>query len=212
MKTTAFSKAAAAATIIISLIGAAAPQALHAAGAVSFADGTQGAWYEAAVQWGLSQGVVTGYADGSFKPNKTVTEAEFLAMLLRTFEPNLTTGQNQIWSDAYYEKAKEMNYPVKSYTDVEPRNKTILRQQVAELLAAAEGVNFKGDDAIHYTLAFGLANGSDPNQMSITSFNGDKELTRAEALQFVKNLYEYGIGGLLERPQEPTNPASLPAI
>lgn len=133
-------------------------------------------------------------------------------MMLRGFEPNLASSDGETWSDVYYKRAKELNYPVKSYTDIASRNKVILRKQVAELVSSTEGVSFTGDNATHYLLAFGLAEGSNPNEVSIKSFKGDKALTRVEAVQFVKNFSEYGIGGLLERPAEPSDPNDLPPI
>lgn len=188
------------------------PQGAQAAEKKAFSDVEKGAWYEATVEWAVSNGVVNGYTDGTFRPSQKVTEAEFLTMILRAFEPNLSPAKGEIWSNVYYNRAKELNYPVISYTDIASRNKTILRKQVAELISSTEGVNFSGDNAIHYMLVFGLAEGSNPNDVSIKSFEGDKVLTRAEAVQFVKNFTENGIGGLLERPIEPSNPDDLPPI
>lgn len=156
--------------------------------------------------------MIKGYEDGTFKPNKSVTEAEFLTMMLRAFEPTLSSSKSENWAEVYYKRAKELDYPVKSYTDIASRNKVILRKQVAELISSTEGVNFSGENAIHYLLAFGLAEGSNPNEVTLASFQGDKALTRAEAVQFVKNFVEYGIGGLLERPTEPSNPSELPPL
>lgn len=189
------------------------PQSVLAAEtSTTFKDVKKGSWYEAAVEWGVSKSMINGYTDGTFKPNQKVTEAEFLAMVLRVFEPTLSSADGENWAEAYYKRAKELNYPVKSYTDIASRNKVILRKQVAELISSSEGVNFIGDNAIHYLLAFGLAEGSNPNEVSIASFQGDKPLTRAEAVQFVKNFSEYSIGGLLERPTEPSDPNDLPPI
>lgn len=133
----------------------------------SFSDVKQGAWYASAVKWGASAGIISGYEDGTFKPNQIVTEAEFLAMLLRSYESNIVAKKNSNWSGAYYTRAKELNYPVTSYTELASRNKAIHRTQVAELISSAEGVNFSGDDAIHYMLAFGLAEGANPNSSDL---------------------------------------------
>ncbi|WP_054955651.1 S-layer homology domain-containing protein [Paenibacillus dakarensis] len=164
------------------------------------------------MDWGISKGVINGYKDGTFKPNQKVTEAEFLKMMVRVYEPTLSSSKGENWTEAYYKRARELRYPVKSYSDMASRKKVILRKQVAELISSSEGVNFSGNDAIHYLLAFGIAAGSNPNEVTIESFKGDKALTRAEAVKFVKNLSEYGIGGLLERPSERSNPNDLPPI
>ncbi|WP_155988525.1 S-layer homology domain-containing protein [Paenibacillus massiliensis] len=195
-----------AAAIAASLFAAIIPQ--NAQAATEFKDIKIGSWYQGTVEWGMSKGIIDGYSDGTFKPNQEVSEAEFLAMMLRAFEPNITSLEGEHWAEAYYKRANELNYPVKDQT----RNKAILRKQVAELISSTEGVNFGGDNAIHYLLAFGLAEGENPNDVTIQNFQGNKALTRAEAVQFVKNFTENGIGGLLERPSEPSDSSDLPPI
>ncbi|KGE21041.1 S-layer homology domain-containing protein [Paenibacillus wynnii] len=214
MNSRALAKVVLAAALLVSFYGISGVRDVKAADLVStsFSDVQANQWYASTIQWGISQNMVKGYADGTFKPNKTVTEAEFLALLIRAFEPNLSNNGENHWANPYYIRAKQLNYPVKSYTLMASRKEVILRTQVAELISAAEGVHFSGDDAIHYLLAFGLANGSDPAKLSIQSFGGLNKLTRAEALQFVKNLYENGVGGLLTRPAEATDPRDIPAI
>ena len=208
MITNRFSRKIVTVTLALAFLGT----SVQAAESNVFSDVKKGAWYEDTLEWGLSKNMIKGYTDGTFKPNNTVTEAEFLTMLLRAYEPNLLSSAGQHWSEAYYKRAKELNYPVKSYTDLATRDDVVLRKQVAELISSTEGVNFNGNNAIHYLLAFGLAEGTDPNEVSIKSFNGDKKLTRAEALQFVKNFAEYGIGGLLPRPTTASDPNELPPL
>mgnify|MGYP000001742911 CR=1 FL=1 len=52
---------------------------------VQFSDVPAGKWYETAVKTLASKGVITGYTDGTFKPTKSVTRAEFCAMASRFF-------------------------------------------------------------------------------------------------------------------------------
>ena len=54
-----------------------------AAEAGSFSDVTGDAWCAEAVQWASSKGIVTGYADGSFKPNNYITREQLAVMLYR---------------------------------------------------------------------------------------------------------------------------------
>ena len=68
------------ATILWNLQGNPAPEA----GAKTFPDVGSGAYYSTAVAWASSVGVVNGYGDGSFKPNKNVTREE-LATMLRNY-------------------------------------------------------------------------------------------------------------------------------
>ena len=52
---------------------------------VSFSDVRSGSWYETAVKTLASKGVLTGYPNGTFQPNASVTRAEFCAMASRFF-------------------------------------------------------------------------------------------------------------------------------
>ncbi|KQO04340.1 S-layer homology domain-containing protein [Paenibacillus sp. Leaf72] len=50
---------------------------------VNFCD-ISGHWAEANVDQAVSSGIVNGYADGTFKPGKMVSQAEFVVMLMNT--------------------------------------------------------------------------------------------------------------------------------
>lgn len=52
-------------------------------GVLPFTDTNEGAWYAEAVRWAVSEGIVTGYADGCFRPNGTLTRAQSMTMLYR---------------------------------------------------------------------------------------------------------------------------------
>ncbi|WP_322906653.1 S-layer homology domain-containing protein [Paenibacillus campi] len=199
-------------SLLLTTIAASMPQQAQAADGKLFSDVSASYWARDTIAWGVQTGLVKGYADGSFKPNKTVTEAEFVAMLIRSYEPEVKATGKAGWATPYYVRAKALNYPVQSYTVLATRNQTINRASVAQLIAAADGVNFSGDNAIRYLLAFGLANGSNAGQSTVASFKGKQSLTRAEALQFIKNFVDYGAGGLLDRPQDASNAADLPPV
>lgn len=49
----------------------------------SFSDVASGAWCAEAVQWAAAQGIVTGYADGTFRPNNYITREQLAVMLYR---------------------------------------------------------------------------------------------------------------------------------
>jgi len=169
-------------------------------------------WAKDTIHWASERGIVSGYEDGTFKPNKQVTEAEFLTMLIRTYHPEIEASKEGHWADAYYGFAREMNYPVAGGNDLSLRNQPIIRLHVAELISASQGVNYHDNDAIRYLLANDLAKGNDPNNVTIASFNPNGYLTRAEAVQFIRNLVERGKGELLARPEEPSDPSVLPDI
>ena len=53
------------------------------AGRTTFSDVAPGAYYEAAVSWASSSGIVNGYSDGTFRPNNLITREQLAAFLYR---------------------------------------------------------------------------------------------------------------------------------
>lgn len=187
------------------------------ANVTAFSDISKNHWAYSTIQWGIREGIIKGYPNGTFKPNKNVTEAEFLAMLLRAYKPNdleVPTDQKH-WADAYYEFAVKMNYPNLGANSKDKRNYAIDRTRVAEIVAGTQGVNYKGRDAIHYLLAEGLAKGKKLNEVTIDSFGGSDPLTRAESVAFIKNVIDKGMKDengkpiMKPRPLEPSDPNQL---
>lgn len=178
----------------------------NAAG-VSFKDVKKSDWYYSAVNWGTGNGMVSGYPDGTFKPNNKVTEAEFLKLLIASYTKVDTNGSYGNWYDPYYAFALEKNF---AFTGL--ATSPINRTQVAEIVTGAAGKNYSGNDAIIYLLGNGLAKGKVSGDVSVAGYKGSDLLTRAEAVQFIKNAKENGLDSLKNRPTSPSNPADLPKL
>ncbi|WP_164744463.1 S-layer homology domain-containing protein [Paenibacillus xylaniclasticus] len=52
--------------------------------ALNYSDTTAGLWYEEALEFASGYGLITGYADGSFRPNATITREEAMVIMART--------------------------------------------------------------------------------------------------------------------------------
>ena len=52
-------------------------------GGTAYADVAETAYYASAVRWASANGVVTGYADGTFRPNAPITRQQLAAILWR---------------------------------------------------------------------------------------------------------------------------------
>jgi len=178
---------------------------------VVFAQGftdTQGHWAKTTIEWGQSKGYITGYPDGSFKPNNQVTEAEILTMLLSSMEAPVDKEEKSgHWADPYYRFADKMNYPTNGLNHLDLRNSKISRVRVAELVSSTQGVHYNGDNAIKYLLVNGLAKGK--SSSTVEGFGGSDLLTRAEAIAFIQNVKQEGLGELKERPATLTDPTQL---
>ncbi|MCM3430923.1 S-layer homology domain-containing protein [Brevibacillus invocatus] len=187
--------------LALTLVVTTAFSAVPAIAAVNFKDVKPEDWFHAAVQWGTSNGMVSGYPDGTFLPNNSVSESEFLKLFIAAYEP-VEAGQGGNWADPYYAFADKMNYPTSGN-----RNAAISRGAVAEIVSGAAGVNYKGDNAIVYLLGNGLAKGKMAGEISVGGYKAKDLLTRAEAVQFIKNAKENGLSELNKRPAtgSPTN-------
>ncbi|WP_134703069.1 trypsin-like peptidase domain-containing protein [Ammoniphilus sp. YIM 78166] len=191
------------------------PSSSHATTlATGFKDVPPAHWAENAILWGKNTGMVKGYPDGTFRPAKQVSEAEFMVMLFEAYQPAglHSFKATRHWSDPYYLFAQSRNYPAQGYQKVEIRNLALNRERVAELIAGVDGVHFTGPQAIQYVLSKGYAKGKVPGVMSIEAFKGKDALTRAEAVQFVKNLTESGMQELKPRPVQATPQSQLPSL
>ena len=145
-------------------------------------------WGKEAIQWALENGVANGYPDGTFLPNKPVSEAEFLAMLLNAF-PNTkleienTPNNGSIWYENYYTVARK--YRVKHINEANA-DKPISRVLAALMIANSAGKNYNRDGAVAFLYENDLSNGR--TSKTLRGFDYEGYLTRAEAVTFIKLL------------------------
>lgn len=120
---------------------------LHAAG--GFPDVKQGHWAEAAIDSAVAKGYFKGYADGNFKPNGTVTRAEFAALLARVAkaEESEVTGHSFSdlsghWSEAEVERAVSLGFIQPSdYPNGFQPNTPITRFEMAKWMTSGLAAN-----------------------------------------------------------------------
>lgn len=150
--------------------------------APKFAD-TSRHWASQTIDWAADLGIASGYTNGTFQPDKTVTEAEFLKMFTTAIGTDIV--QSGYWSDAYYVYAGEHGYTLRGFNESSARAAPIRRTAVAELFASAAGQDLKDNDAITYMLERGYSKGK--TAPTLQGYQGADTLTRAEAVQFIKN-------------------------
>jgi hypothetical protein len=172
--------------LIIFLISILTRQPVQAA---TFTDLTAGAWYVGSVSWAVDRKIVSGYEDGSFRPEQLVKEAEFVAMLLRaSASPVQAPAANESWYVPYYSKAEEYRLPV-SLTD-EGRLLPISRGLAARLIAAYVGHPAKEEsEAIRFLLDSRISQGK--TAATVQGYEAELTLTRAEAVTFVRQVVMY---------------------
>lgn len=177
---------------------------------VSFTD-TAGHWAEGMIRQAVTNGIVTGYPDGSFKPDHVVTRAEFAVMLAGTMklaqEGGALTFADRSEIGAWAEKAVAQAVQagiVQGYDDGTFRpNAQITRAEMAVMIANAQGTarqaagstGFSDDadipgwakSAVGAIQKLGLVEGREGNR-----FAPGANATRAEAVTVLLKLKQAG--------------------
>lgn len=155
--------------------------------AAAFPDVT-GHWAERTIEWAAAQGIADGYEDGMFHPDSTVSEPEFLALLERAFpEAGQPDRGGDPWYEGYYRLAEANGWTV--VRDV--RNLSFTRGNVAQLIASTQGEKLDVGKSVQYLLDRKLADGK--TAATVDGFAPGDRLTRAEAVQLIKNAKERGL-------------------
>ncbi|WP_183570515.1 S-layer homology domain-containing protein, partial [Paenibacillus endophyticus] len=165
-------------------------------------------WAKASIKQAVSSGIVTGYQDGTFKPDKAVTRAEFAVMLMNALktqgaEAALTfTDAAKIGSWAQKAVAQAVQAGIiNGYEDgtFRPAGE-ITRAEMAAMIAGALGkyseanataTSFADDkdipawakDAVAYVKQANIVQGKGDNQ-----FAPEDHATRAEAVTVLLNM------------------------
>ncbi|WP_179233071.1 S-layer homology domain-containing protein [Paenibacillus rigui] len=121
---------------------------------VNFSD-ISGHWAEANIKQAVSAGIVSGYPDGTFKPDRTVTRAEFAVMLMNALKPQgdgaaLTfTDKEKIGAWAQKSVAQAVYAGIISgYEDSSFRpDAEITRPEMAVMIAKATGQSIEANAA-----------------------------------------------------------------
>ncbi len=169
--------------------------------AKTFSDVNNNDWFYSVVNELSDKGIISGYEDNTFKPQKSVSYAEFLTLL------NNAIGEKQ---NPDYKNSEEWYKPTFDYlknkgvmANISNPNKEISRNEMAKYLSlgleklknqkldATAPASIKDFDSIpneYKDLVANVVNAGlikgDENQ----NFNGSKSLTRAETAVIIKGL------------------------
>lgn len=118
----------------------------------SYSDVASGAWYNSAVSTLTNAGILTGYEDGTFRPNAPITRAEFATIAARFYHAPEVTGDafpdiSGSWARVYINRAAALGL-VSGYPDGTFRpNTEITRAEVMEII---NNVLFRTPDKDHF--------------------------------------------------------------
>ncbi len=174
----------------------------------AFSD-VSGHWAEKTIEKMVALGAVNGYNDGSFKPDNTITRAEFATILMKALIKSqgmtLQSGKNfadtkEHWAQEYITSAASYGI-VSGYDDDTFRpDELITREQMAAMLVRAinletgkEEVQFKDGDSISGWARDAVATLTNSGVMtgySDNTFLPQVHATRAEAVTAISNALE----------------------
>jgi uncharacterized repeat protein (TIGR02059 family) len=159
-----------------------------------------GHWAQSKIEELVALGVVNGYPDGSFKPDGTITRAEFTTMLVKAFELSPQTGK--VFADTSRHWARDYIATAEAYRLVSGYNAgtfgpddLITREQTALMIVKAAGLTMISEetsfadnsaisgwakDAVATAVANGLMKGYPDN-----IFRPLGSATRAEAVTVI---------------------------
>jgi tripartite motif-containing protein 71 len=168
-----------------------------------------GHWAEVNIKQVVNEGIVRGYPDGTFKPNRAVTRAEFAVMLMNALKPSeegaaLTfadAAKIPAWEKQAVTQAVEAGI-INGYDDGTFRpDVEITRAEMASMVAKAFKLTLEenaatgfADDmdipawakgAVAALKKLGLMDGTGANR-----FNADSRATRAEAVTILLRMLE----------------------
>lgn len=157
-----------------------------------------GHWAQVQIQSMSDKGIITGYPDNAFKPNNTITRAEFITLTNRAFsyketaQINYTDVSVSDWFAPEIAKAKAAGY-IAGYEDgtMKP-NAEISRQEVAKILAVILKLNISNGVIDYFNdsasipawskeYIAAMTKGAYMNGYPDGTFKPTKSLTRAEA-------------------------------
>lgn len=146
----------------------------------------------------MDKGYITGYQDGTFKPDQKITRAEFMAIINRAFnftqksEGSFTDVKPGAWYADVVSQAKAAGY-ISGYPDGSIRpDDTITRQEAAVIIAKIKRLAADASGVADFKDAYGIAGWSKGNIGAVAasglmngypdgSFRATNNITRAEA-------------------------------
>ena len=155
-------------------------------GITAFKDYQRGAYWTNSFAWGMKNSVIKGdLKSNRLNPNNHITEAQWLAMLLR-YAHNLKDSTSGNWYDSYYQKARQLGMA----TNGEP-NSALTRGAVARMLMTVhEGKSVTEREAVQWLYEKEITTGVKPSVgPTYENFNPTGKLTRAHAITFMYRLY-----------------------
>ncbi|MCZ8515152.1 S-layer homology domain-containing protein [Paenibacillus filicis] len=147
---------------------------------------TAGHWAESEIREAVKAGYVSGYEDGTFKPERSVLRLEYLVMLVKLMQYPVAPAANAgAWYDSYVDTAKDLNL-VPEGMPAEAWKERLTR---SEMLRMAYGLTYPEEaspaesDINEWARAESLLNGGEGGVSGL-----EQTATRAQTVVFLERL------------------------
>ncbi len=178
-----------------------------------FTDVQSGSWYYTNIMNLVDKGVINGYPDGTFKPDGTITRAEFTKLVIAALGSAESLNNGKSWPSNVVAVAD--NYNINLYgEDVNNWNKPINRADMAQVamdslyeiagkpVAAKPNIsNVLKDkklvessgrsDAIYEAMSVGILNGNGLDANGYTEYRPAANSKRSEASTIIMNMLKF---------------------
>ncbi|WP_301107710.1 S-layer homology domain-containing protein [Sporosarcina sp.] len=137
------------------------------------------------VIWAIKKGLIRGYEGGSFKPESTLTEGQFVSVLSKYFNLNTSLDKNStVFNlEGAYIALKKYNFPLNGYKNKDARSNPISRGTVAQVLSMSQGGPKDLNGAYNFLAEHQLTNAT-----SLSSYNASSSLKRSHISSFFKRM------------------------
>lgn len=144
-------------------------------------------WFMPTISKLVELGGIQGYPDGSFKPNNSMTKAEFIKTLVISLGESESSKSSDHWASGYISKAESLKFLEKG--KLGNIDKPISRLEAAEIVSNTftylKEIYEVNSDPITRVSSKGIMTGYPDG-----SFKGENSLTRAEASTIIVRLLD----------------------
>lgn len=188
----------------------------------AFSDVSEKAWYAETVEAMAAEGTITGFPDGTFRPNQTISAAEFVTIVTRCAGLEAAASESSYWAAGALQAALQAGWY--DWDEIPPTGETfskpISRQLAVKILMRGLLPDVRGEysqqagkirdladldgryyEAVFAAYAAGVAQGNETGK-----FLAKSSLTRAEACALIQRATMQA-----DLPAAPSQPGSTDA-